>query len=588
MNFSTPVQGNDGERGMVNEGIDVGNADGIRMSPIDLLMSSESLSMESANTAMYNMINPSNARPETIRSFIKGYQDLVMDLEDYFDIGYQYSLTTEGNGYRGRGDNTIRMERWFSGVDENADGSPTESDNYIDMSPMQLIFFRFWREGDLQRGLGIPRITEAAYQSRVDRERERFPSAAIDVATANLTPMSIVIGDDEVFFDEEEMERERRARQAREKAEALENESKLRVYHEKKRQGRQPAKKPGRRRKRKKRLILGSREDGKLISNFLEELNSMQERNDFRSVGSIIGALNSRQMYSGPSSSDPSNIYTPSVRVAPEDPIDASSSSAEPQDAFSKYFNLISSITEEITDAAFQYSNSIEELERANRTLSDIDIGEYVNSNISCGLIDNRPQGNEIIDETNRFNREEGLYPGLMNLIQPIIIETIPSIPQSTAPNFPTGRVFTESSRSFPPTARPSLPTTVPPVSIPTQTLPTPGSQPRVPRSVPIPPDLGAVRRTSAELPSPPTLPVSAGRSATTRSTARQSATQRATSNPFPRASTSTPSVPMPGTGNFRSARTSTSSSPSPRSGGSMPNMTMPRASGPRTGGYGY
>jgi hypothetical protein len=55
-NFSTPVQGNDGERGMVNEGIDVGNADGIRMSPIDLLMSSESLSMESANTAMYNMI----------------------------------------------------------------------------------------------------------------------------------------------------------------------------------------------------------------------------------------------------------------------------------------------------------------------------------------------------------------------------------------------------------------------------------------------------------------------------------------------------------------------------------------------------
>jgi hypothetical protein len=44
----------------------------------------------------------------------------------------------------------------------------------------------------------------------------------------------------------------------------------------------------------------------------------------------------------------------------------------------------------------------------------------------------------------------------------------------------------------------------------------------------------------------------------------------------------------MPGTGNFRSARTSTSSSPSPRSGGSMPNMTMPRASGPRTGGYGY
>ncbi|HAI37940.1 MAG TPA: hypothetical protein DCM40_07350, partial [Maribacter sp.] len=53
---------------------------------------------------LYNMINPSNARPETIDSFIRTMQDLVLEMEEYFGIDHTTTISNEGGGYTARAD----------------------------------------------------------------------------------------------------------------------------------------------------------------------------------------------------------------------------------------------------------------------------------------------------------------------------------------------------------------------------------------------------------------------------------------------------------------------------------------------------
>ena len=585
-NYSNPTQGSDGQRGMVTEGY-------MPSSPKDLLMSEESMTMDSASTAMFNMINPSNARPETIRSFIKTYQDLVMDLEDYFDIGYTYSLTNEGSGYKARGDNTLTMQRWFSGVDENEDGSPTESDNFIDMSPLQKIFFRYWRDEDLLRGLGIPQITNQVYQDRLELERSRFPTAAVEIATARLTPLAIVIGDDEIFFDKEEMKRQKSSRQAREKAEHLERQAKLKAYHEQKRKGKAPKKKPFKRKLRRKRFILAKPSDGKLISNFVQEINLVNARSGPRATNSIIGSLNTRILSAAPfTMSDPE----------PADP----ASETRP---FASYFTFLSSLTEEIAVGEFRYSNSIEGLLRAETALSDINFEEYISSNIAtCGIVDNRPDGNEIKSEDNNFIREEGLFPGLLNDIQILPPIRIPQLPQVTLPNFPSGEIFAESGRVFT-NSFPSLPATIPTVT----TFPSsPAALPKIPASFPVLAGVTATRTLGTSAPlggfnTSTNLGFGGGRSTSTRSSTRTNRIQTAVATRGARSgsttsnrirSTSTPRVTarsggLLGITNIRAAapRSSSASRSSSRNTGSRSSNMGRMGSmglGPRMGGYGY
>ena len=569
-NFSNPVQGNDGERGIVNEG----NFAGISARPKDLLMSREGMSMDAANTAMYNMINPSNARPETIQSFIKTYQDLVMDLEDYFDIGYKFSLSNEGSGYSARGDNTLSMQRWFSNVEENPDGSTDEeraieSDNYIEMDPLQKVFFRFWREGDLQRGMGIPEVSEETYEDRLNRERAKFfPGGAVDAAMDRITPMSIVIGDDEVFFDEDEMNREEQAARAREKAEDLRRQQEAKSHHEAKRLGREPSRPKMKRKRRKRRAILAAPEQGRLISNFVQEIKMYQKRYGAPSANGIIGAMNKSDHHASDSGE---NSSIPSYNV---------------------YFNFMSSVTEEMADASFKYSNSIKGLEESNRTLSDTGIEEFISSNVACGLMDNRPDGNDVVNEDNRFNREEGMYPGLLNFIRQVPVEEIPQIPQTSAPNFPTGRIFAESARSFR-NDRVSLPTTVLPLP------PAPVANPAAPQlqkqvSISTNVDVGAVKvKGSKRGPSPRTgmqtrssAPPRSDMRSTMTSPAVRTAT-RTTASTASRASraTSTQRVSRAPSASSRATSRVRTATPRSTSYNRAPASTA-RSSGPTTSAY--
>lgn len=569
--FSTPTQGGDGQRGQVREGTDEGNAAGVRATPMDLLMSEEGMSMDTAKTAMYNMINPSNARPETIQSFIKTYQDLVMDLEDYFDIGYEDSPNTEGGGYSARGDNTLHLQRWFSNVEENPDGTAIDSDNYIEMDPLQAVFFRYWREGDLLRGMGIPSVSAAAFADRMQFESTRYlGGAAPTSAIESMTPISIVIGNDEIFFDEEEMKREDSARRARQKAEDLERRQKLAKHREMQRLGRASKRKPYKRRLPVRRQILADPSQGKLISNFVEEIKVYQKNYGGPSANTIIGAMNSAPHYGTPTSGRSSGTAS-----------------------YARYFDFISSVTEEMVDGSFQYSTTIDGLEKANKVLTEADIEEYIASNVSCGLVDNRPSGNEIVEESNRFRFSEGLYPGIFNVIQTLPrMPSFPQIPQLELPNFPTGPEFAAAARSFP-NNRASLPIPIPPIPIPTSTssrslpqprFPTTAGLPSIPTGIPTGtnPGVGAVRVETA--------PRSAGRPTDSQSR-RGGASRSAATIPTSR-STSPRAMPSTRSSNRSSAATSGASTYRAASGGARRTTGgmggMGGRSGPRTGGYGY
>lgn len=560
-NFSNPTQGNDGERGTVDEGF-------LPSSPKDLLMSEESMSMEDANTALYNMINPSNARPETIQSFIKTYQDLVMDLEDYFDIGYEDSVSTEGGGYTARGDNTLHMQRWFSDVEEQEDsmGNPIhiDSDNYIEMDPLQAVFFRYWGTGDWSTANGMPTVIN--YQDRLDREREKyFPDAAVDYVISKITPMSVVIGDDEIFTHQEDMKREMEASERKRQSEQRDIEAKRKAYFESKRQGKTPAKPRYKRGSKKYRHILATPEQGQQISTFLEELNLYQFKYGITAVNGMIGAMNRSPLripgFSGDDISD------------------------QDRDDATAYFDFMSSITEEMVDASHRYGDLVG---AATQSLSTAGLRERITSHVACGIIDNRPAGNEVIEESARFDAEEGLFPGLLNQVRqlpPVIPAQFPDIPQVTVPNFPSGRAWLESGREVR-SDRMVIPIPVP-QSIPAQPrtsgpIPTPG----IP--VPVNADITAIRAARGPRDEPSSTP---SRSRRRNPSAARRALESVTSATSATRTASTPSAPV--------SRAVPRSAPASRTSGPSPTRTAspsygrttgrsPGRTGPSRSGYGY
>tara|TARA_Y100001937_G_scaffold128686_1_gene206863 strand:- start:38077 stop:41397 length:3321 start_codon:yes stop_codon:yes gene_type:complete len=139
--------------------------------------------------SLINMIDPSNARPETISAFIRSFEDLVLEMEDYLDVDYRSTINNEGSGYTSKGDKTIKVQKWFNNTVYGVD-----QDNYITLRPS--IFFDY--------GLGrsfsfLPRVIDyAALLNRVKVEIDNYnisPDAPIV-----LTPSSVVIGDTIVHF----------------------------------------------------------------------------------------------------------------------------------------------------------------------------------------------------------------------------------------------------------------------------------------------------------------------------------------------------------------------------------------------------
>ena len=58
-----------------------------------------------------------NATPRSIDSFIRSFEDLILEMEDYFDLDYVDALNTGGAGYNASADSSFTVQRWFKYAD---------------------------------------------------------------------------------------------------------------------------------------------------------------------------------------------------------------------------------------------------------------------------------------------------------------------------------------------------------------------------------------------------------------------------------------------------------------------------------------
>ena len=191
---------------MVSSGGSLLQTDDTLQSPLLALRSLDALSDLQDGTAastqsLRNMIDPVNARPETIDSFIKSFQDLVLEMEDFFDVDNLNSISNEGSGYSAKADYGFTVQRWF-----NSNDIGTDMDTFIEMSPAsKRLYFDY---GLARPAINLPRTTTPAdLSSAVTREQDIY--SIPDDALATVTPISLNIGDCGIFFNEDEMEKKK-------------------------------------------------------------------------------------------------------------------------------------------------------------------------------------------------------------------------------------------------------------------------------------------------------------------------------------------------------------------------------------------
>ena len=191
---------------MVSSGGSLLQTDDTLQSPLSALQSLNALSDLQDGTAastqsLRNMIDPVNARPETIDSFIKSFQDLVLEMEDFFDVDNLNSISNEGAGYSAKADYGFTVQRWF-----NSNDFGTDMSTFIVMSPAsKRIHFDY---GLARPAINLPRTTTPAdLSSAVTSEQDTY--GIPDDALATITPESLNIGDCGIFFDEDKMEKKK-------------------------------------------------------------------------------------------------------------------------------------------------------------------------------------------------------------------------------------------------------------------------------------------------------------------------------------------------------------------------------------------
>ena len=197
--------------------------------------------------SLINMIDPSNARPETIDAFIRSFEDLVLELEQFFDFEKQADVYSDGSGYVAKGNRSITVKRYFNSCDTTMD-----EDNLITLLPYKFYFnydlgFLSRPEGprtldhstlvnraasELQKFQADRRaVADELERGRVDQRiaadrRERAASARRSATEVTdylgaqpentpvvLSPRSVVIGNTEVFFGSDSFSRSMSERQ---------------------------------------------------------------------------------------------------------------------------------------------------------------------------------------------------------------------------------------------------------------------------------------------------------------------------------------------------------------------------------------
>ena len=181
-------------------------SDDTLQTPLSALQSLDALSdLQDDSTAsrqfLINMLDPGNARPETIDSFIKSFQDLVLEMEDYFGVDHVNTINNEGAGYSAKADYGFTVQRWFNSTDKNVDIS-----TFVVMSPAsQRIFFDYLPSIS---SINSARTSPASILSqRVITEQEDYSIS--DESLATISPTALNIGDFGIFFKQEELDRKK-------------------------------------------------------------------------------------------------------------------------------------------------------------------------------------------------------------------------------------------------------------------------------------------------------------------------------------------------------------------------------------------
>jgi hypothetical protein len=163
-----------------------------------------------------NMIDPGNARPETIDSFIKSFEDLVLEMEDYFGLDQGTTISNEGAGYSAKADYGFTVQRW---IDAAPAANANEDPCFVDTSPVRtgIVFNYDTAESGRtsRRGTTAERLRE-----RLESEQSRY--GALDSDQATISPRSLRIGDVEIVFNQEDyFAKAEEIRMARERADCL-------------------------------------------------------------------------------------------------------------------------------------------------------------------------------------------------------------------------------------------------------------------------------------------------------------------------------------------------------------------------------
>jgi len=169
------------------------------LSALDSLRTDQNVDEAVDRQFLRNMIKPNNSRPETIDSFIRSFEDLVLEMENYFGAKYESSLSNEGGGYSAKSDNSYTVKRWIDTTSFDDD-----IDTLVHMNPYtDSIYFDY----DLATTGGSRIATMQSLKARSKEEMDKYGIASSGPAV--FAPKSLNIGSWSVCFDKQHMEKKK-------------------------------------------------------------------------------------------------------------------------------------------------------------------------------------------------------------------------------------------------------------------------------------------------------------------------------------------------------------------------------------------
>lgn len=377
-----------------------------------------------SQTELYNMINPSNTNPETIDSFIRSFEDLVLEMEEYFGAKHDFYISSEGSGYSSKSNYSFTVKRYLNSTNFDID-----IDTFVHLEP-------FTDEITYDYDIARPRYTGlrvSSYDFFMQRFQEEFDRfEATPAAPATLSPRSLGLGNWIVCFDKNFMKRKQ-----------------LEIQEDIKRADQQQKKLNIKRRRRGRRGTFMSkwqRKSKRLKKKkfiFLDPVSSI----DSNSISNFVTGLKKLSLLRGPAS--PSNFLN-SIEV-----LDASN-----------FFEGVRAINDQLSNNITNYGSLVNATTLVG-VRRELVFPENPNE---CGLIDNTPKDFRIPFVTNFLDMEDfffGFGFAQEDVIPASLPEDLPPINQGGSAVPPVRDIEIPDSIGIPTPELPSVPNIVLPPKLP-------------------------------------------------------------------------------------------------------------------------